>query len=85
MAHEKVYAIYEDKCREETLTKTQIEEYVKGYIVGKISDNAKGRATELKSTAATIKQSSSLEELRERTGDVVLEIADAFSNLTAGI
>ena len=85
MAHEKVYAIYEDKCREETLTKAQIEEYVKGYIVGKISNNANGMATELKSLVANIKQSSTIEELRERTGDAVSEIADAFAKLTAGI
>ena len=39
MAHDKVYAICENKCREETLTKTQIEEKIGNtdeYFNGKI-------------------------------------------------
>lgn len=74
MAHEKVYAICEDKCREETLTKKEITaqdaEFLaegKSYtdtLIDVLGNEAHAGASSIQGTKSNITSATSLEELK---------------------
>ena len=66
MAHEKVYAVYEDKCKKETVTKQQIA-------------NVGENAYEMLQTRRTAMESATtLDEVKSITSSALQTVADAF-------
>ena len=66
MAHEKVYAVYEDKCKEETVAKQQIAD---------VGENA----YEMLQTRITAMESATtLDEVKSITSNALHKVAEAF-------
>lgn len=80
MAHEKVYAICENKCKEETWTSNQIKDYV-GQVVSRMEKVATGSAANIRSASENVKTATSIEQLREYTYSALDEIANTFDKL----
>lgn len=85
MAHEKVYAICESKCREETMTKQEIRDYGKYEIAGKIQAHATSGAGTIDDIVSHLRQATTLEQVREYTAGALSEISDTLKKLTEGI
>lgn len=95
MAHEKVYAICEDKCREETLTKEEIlgrigeqasavDQECKHYTDGKfaaLGGRAQDGATSIQTTKSEITSSTSVVELVSGVSQFLDAVVATFNSM----
>lgn len=95
MAHEKVYAICEDKCREETLTKEEIlgrigeqasavDQECKHYTDGKFTGlgaRAQDGATSIQTTKSAITSSTSVVELVSGVSQFLDAVVATFNSM----